>query len=68
MQYSYQAIDEKGQMKKGKHEASDKSAVISYLKAQHWTPISVELGQSDQLASTFGFLNKSPKVDDLSMF
>lgn len=68
MQYSYLAIDEQGQKKKGKYDASDKAAVISYIKAQHWTPISVELGQADQISSTFSFLNKAPSVDDLSMF
>ena len=68
MQYSYQAIDEKGTMRKGKYDAADKNSVINYLKAQHWTPISVELGQSAELASTFAFLDKKPKVDDLSMF
>lgn len=68
MQFSYQAIDDKGQMHKGTHDAADKNSVINYLRAQHWTPVSVEIGKSDQLASTFGFLDKKPSVDDLSMF
>lgn len=68
MQFSFQAIDETGKVRKGKHDAADKNAVISYLKAQHWTPVSVELGQSDQMAETFAFMNKAPKVEDLSMF
>ena len=68
MQYSYQAIDEKGQMHKGMHEATDKNSVIQYLRANHWTPVSVELGKSAQLSNTFGFLERKPKVDDMSMF
>lgn len=68
MQYSYQYIDEKGELKRAKYDAADKNTVINYIKAQHWTPVSVELGKSAELGTTFAFMDKKPKVDDLSMF
>lgn len=68
MLYTYKAVDANGQIHKGTHEAADKNSTINYIRAQHWTPVSVELGASSQLSSTFAFLDKKPSVDDLSMF
>lgn len=68
MHFSYQAVDKNGQMHKGVHEAADKATTINYLKAQHWTPVSVEIGKTSELSSNLSFMQKKPKVDELSMF
>lgn len=68
MLFTYKAIDKDGKMQKGVHEAGDKAQVIGYLKAQHWTPVSVEVGATSELMQKASFLQKKPKVDDLSMF
>lgn len=69
MQFNYTAIDQNGKQKKGKHEAGEKAQTIAYLKAQHWTPVSVTPATAASgISESLSFLQKKPSVDDMSMF
>lgn len=66
MVFSYEAIDANGQKQKGVYNASDRAQVVTYLKSQKLSPISIKSGESPLLASITP--KKKPKTKDMSMF
>lgn len=68
MVFSYKAVDKTGKTISGTHEANERQQVVAYLKAQHMTPVSVEVGTASSLKEKIGFLNRKPKAKDMSMF
>lgn len=68
MVFTYKAVDKDGRIKTGVHEAGDKAQVVSFLKGNHLTPVSVEVGKTSSIMSKFSMLQPKPKVDDMSMF
>ena len=66
MLFSYKAIDQDGQIKKGKLDATDKNAVIAHIKAQRMQPMEVRMGGSSDFAAMLP--RKKTSAKDMSMF
>lgn len=66
MTFSYKAVDKDGNMVNGIYEASEKTQVVAYLKAQRMTPVSVSNGANTNLSDMLP--QKKTKAKDLSMF
>lgn len=66
MVFSYKAVDSSGSVVSGTYNAAEKSQVVSYLKAQHMTPVSISSGINTDLSAYMP--QKKPAAKDLSMF
>jgi type IV pilus assembly protein PilC len=66
MLFTYKAVDKNGSMVAGTYDASEKSQVVAYLKAQHMTPVEISNGRPNSLLSMLP--KKKTKAKDLSMF
>lgn len=66
MVFSYKAVDSSGSVVSGTYNAAEKSQVVSYLKAQGMTPVSIGSGVNTDLSAYMP--QKKPAAKDLSMF
>ncbi len=66
MVFSYKAVDSTGTVVTGTYNAAEKTQVISYLKAQGMTPVSIGSGVNTDLSAYMP--QKKPAAKDLSMF
>ena len=66
MVFSYKAVDSTGTVVSGTYNAAEKTQVLSYLKAQGMTPISIGSGVNTDLSAYIP--QKKPAAKDLSMF